>query len=648
MRGVHMTGNGTVNAARAMREAVNPPPFYTGGALTFGSATMSISRSSFVDSNGVLQTNDTANVRLTNVTLHNGTFLPLAGFSVYRSLDGQNRGLQFSPSFDTSLRGVSGFGANVTISLQPDDSLGFPADSGATGNAMQFMADLIQSGPEVVLAAALTSQPPAALTRPQVADVLERIRASARKGLNFQLNSLRELNAGWIGITASMFVSSISDPIVRLRYRPAGQTTNDYATFDDADLLAFIQLAKQQGVKVYLTLALDAVDGPKSILILPSDPRCNTADAPIDRWHMGRPDQPPTNIFNSWCLSAAHYWWAPSHPEHTTKRAAFWRSYTDIAVKYARMSQQAGVDLYSLGTETEYLFRARSTPNTGNDFGVELRQMMTEVRAAYSGRVTYDQHISVHTRPQNFGGAGWAPFLAQDLGFDAIGLSAYIDSFAQPPTSLLSVATFEQQFWTPVFEALKPLKAANPTRPIIFTEFGVVASLGSPYNQAYDIGTPVTGRDAQGNTDGMRQQARMYESFFNVNERYSRLVTGVFFWARNFISADYMNANYCFLVGHELRCSPPASAAVANGYDNWRRTDIDRVFNWAQQVYPQYFPTGATTGTGEGYIYRFYPSTGNYLGYKDDRVIIHNGIDWFLIDVGPLGSFLDLAVAAGY
>jgi len=77
-------------------------------------------------------------------------------------------------------------------------------------------------------------------------------------------------------------------------------------------------------------------------------------------------------------------------------------------------------------------------------------------------------------------------------------------------------------------------------------------------------------------------------------------------------------------------------------------TDADRVMNWAEAVYGQYFPKGAQAGTYLQYHYRYYPSTGNYLGTDGTRMVVHNGRDWNLLDVGALADFLALAAAAGY
>jgi peptidyl-prolyl cis-trans isomerase A (cyclophilin A) len=80
------------------------------------------------------------------------------------------------------------------------------------------------------------------------------------------------------------------------------------------------------------------------------------------------------------------------------------------------------------------------------------------------------------------------------------------------------------------------------------------------------------------------------------------------------------------------------------------QTDSDRVFNFLEASYPQYVgTTPPSAGVALGYVYRFYPDTGAYVGTKDGAV-------WYLIpaidaNVHPLGALTDwlaTAQAAGY
>jgi serine protease len=77
-------------------------------------------------------------------------------------------------------------------------------------------------------------------------------------------------------------------------------------------------------------------------------------------------------------------------------------------------------------------------------------------------------------------------------------------------------------------------------------------------------------------------------------------------------------------------------------------SDTDRVFNWAETVYPQFFPKPGVAGVFSPYTYRYYAATGNYVGVANGHIYVHNGRDWNFLDVGALSSFLTQAAAAGY
>ena len=77
-------------------------------------------------------------------------------------------------------------------------------------------------------------------------------------------------------------------------------------------------------------------------------------------------------------------------------------------------------------------------------------------------------------------------------------------------------------------------------------------------------------------------------------------------------------------------------------------TSADRVMDWAEATLPQYFPPNGVAGTVANYSYRYYASVGLYLATDGLRVIVHNGREWNLLDVGSLSSFLALAAAAGF
>ncbi len=76
--------------------------------------------------------------------------------------------------------------------------------------------------------------------------------------------------------------------------------------------------------------------------------------------------------------------------------------------------------------------------------------------------------------------------------------------------------------------------------------------------------------------------------------------------------------------------------------------DGERLFRWAEFKYPQFFPGGAASANAQGYTYCYYPGSGVCLSTRNARVIVHNGRDWNMLDVGALADFLATAGSDGY
>lgn len=79
-------------------------------------------------------------------------------------------------------------------------------------------------------------------------------------------------------------------------------------------------------------------------------------------------------------------------------------------------------------------------------------------------------------------------------------------------------------------------------------------------------------------------------------------------------------------------------------------SDEDRVFNWAESNFPNNFlPKNPATATAQGYVYRYYAASGEYLGIEDGKV-------WYLkpgggpspLDVGAPTQHLQSARQARY
>lgn len=85
-------------------------------------------------------------------------------------------------------------------------------------------------------------------------------------------------------------------------------------------------------------------------------------------------------------------------------------------------------------------------------------------------------------------------------------------------------------------------------------------------------------------------------------------------------------------------------------HSNYELASTDRVFNWAQAIFPQQLPSGATSSTqnacATGFYSRFYPSTGICLMMADSLLGITMGGP--LIYLGTLHDYLSAAASAGF
>jgi lysyl endopeptidase len=77
-------------------------------------------------------------------------------------------------------------------------------------------------------------------------------------------------------------------------------------------------------------------------------------------------------------------------------------------------------------------------------------------------------------------------------------------------------------------------------------------------------------------------------------------------------------------------------------------SDPNRLFNWAETAYANFFPGKGAPGAQLGYTYRYYAATGNYLAVRNGRVVVHNGADWNFLDVGALTDYMQRVSASGF
>ncbi|MFC1935634.1 hypothetical protein ACFLX9_02595 [Chloroflexota bacterium] len=318
---------------------------------------------------------------------------------------------------------------------------------------------------------------------------------------------LRDLNVDWVGISVALHLEDSMDSTVERKY---GQDMF-IPTFTDETLVAIIRAFRKHGFNVYLALAFESGAGAKR---------------PVQRWQLG---DPTAHEYDSNVLP--EYWpWRLDHPDHQRFVAEFWETYTEQAVHFAEIAEAEGVGLYCIGTETDRLFRSRSGGVWPNHFENEMTAMVSAVRSAFSGLLGYEMHWQAVVDRGYFGPG--SDHLFEDLGLDVVGVSAYFQLAESPSMQVLSVQDLEPT-WEAVFqERLIPLQNRNPGKPIVFTEFGYVDSVMSPYMASMDEFSDKIFKDKDGNglDDGEEVQSNVYESFFDAMDRHPGVVQGAFLW----------------------------------------------------------------------------------------------------------------------
>jgi len=105
------------------------------------------------------------------------------------------------------------------------------------------------------------------------------------------------------------------------------------------------------------------------------------------------------------------------------------------------------------------------------------------------------------------------------------------------------------------------------------------------------------------------------------------------------LNGVYQLSVYASSAGNSDLTSLPATVKIAVTGDN--ATNINRLFDWAETNYPQFFaPAGQSSFEYAGYIVRYYSDTNNYVGIKDGQVYVYGNIFGGLKDVGSFESLL--------
>ena len=335
---------------------------------------------------------------------------------------------------------------------------------------------------------------------------------------------LNSLHVNWIGLSVALHYDDSMDSTVERIYSGV-----DVRTYSDDVLRQLIREFRRHGIEVYLTLAFEAHEA-------------ETAARPVERWQLGDPGQPATGVPYGAAIEPEFWPWRPDHPDHHRFVAEFWETYTQQAVHFARLAEAEGVRLYSLGTETEELFRTRPWGHRPNDFGQQLRVMVNRVRAVYSGVLTYDMHYGALVA-DDFVGSG-SDHLWGDLDLDMVGISAYFPLTAARPSTVLSVARLQASYERIFQRYLIPLAERHPERPVVFLEYGAVDVVEAPRDISSGF-LPFVFSDANGNgrDDGQETQANMFQALFNTMAQHPGVLNGVFFWD-NWMASEEMWAEY--------------------------------------------------------------------------------------------------------
>ena len=342
---------------------------------------------------------------------------------------------------------------------------------------------------------------------------------------------LHGMHANWILISVGLHYEDSMDGSVS---RETDRSRN-VPTWRDRTLRQVIREFREHGFNVYMTLAFEAHEA-------------ETSARPVFRGQLGDPAPPHTGGVPpgepAGLIKPENWPWRTDHPDHQRFTAEFWETYTRQAEHFAAIAEGEGVALFSLGTETDALFRTRPDPGYMiNDFGDELRSMVDRVRAVYSGRLTYNMHYSTVMYADHYGRGSGAGHLWEDLDLDILGISGWFPLTSSAPTTVLSVSELQASYESVFSDLLLPLAARNPGRAIVFTEYGsmdVVEAPADPSSGARhgELKTLVD-RDRNGLDDGEETQANIFQAFFNASASHPGLVNGAFFWD-NWIATDEM------------------------------------------------------------------------------------------------------------
>ncbi len=203
--------------------------------------------------------------------------------------------------------------------------------------------------------------------------------------------------------------------------------------------------------------------------------------------------------------------------------ATFFSSYQTMIVREATLAQANGATLFCIGTELDQL--------TGAAYETYWDNIITAVRAVFTGKLTYSADWDDALSPWQYGGSG-LPVGTGDITtqisfwnkLDYVGIDEYapisdlanptlnqlIAGWTQTPTDATTLAVTGDQSLISYYQGI----AATVGKPLLFTELGYANSSDADSSPA----TP--GYDENGNADGAvadpALQANLYQAFFDA------------------------------------------------------------------------------------------------------------------------------------
>jgi hypothetical protein len=172
-------------------------------------------------------------------------------------------------------------------------------------------------------------------------------------------------------------------------------------------------------------------------------------------------------------------------------------------------------------------------------------------------------------------------------------------------------------------------------------------------------GVPPDGSSTRGNTNKWYVGSAMVDADVMMNSTLSwtadnvdSLMTQAFGSSMGLSGSNVANSVISASVPHDPAFLRTLRGDDAQGcaalYGTASTAESNRALNWAEAAYAQYlFPAPATSGTYDGYYYRYYAGTSSYVGTKNGLVYFM-GADGVIVSLGPLAGFSNLAQSAGF